>query len=253
MAEANRYEAERSAWIKGQRWLDKHSATRRAELLARQARKRDRVKAGLGDTAMHEAELKSTLRLWTERSEDAGTSALGAVAYVMYTGAKAFWFGITWSLSWVLYKAWESVSEKRPVMVWPYFAAAAALAVLFIVGRPAGGDLWLITSLAAWLETSTGGWIAPRVLSGWYAAGWVSWIEIQIVLAFAVAGWRAYSWGWAAPAVRNAAKGQSGATDKSVKIISDPAAPAKNDSNDKNADPGIKIISGGSEGKNGNV
>lgn len=203
---------------------------------------------------MHEAELKSTLRLWSERSEDTGTSALGAVAYVMYTGLKVCWFGVTWGLSWVLYKAWESRAASHRVMVWPYFVAAVLVAVLFLVGRPAGGDLWLINSLASALETGTGGWIAPRVLSGWYAAGMVSWLEIQIVLAFAVAGWRAYSWGWAAPAVRNAAQGQSTVTDKRVKIISDPDAPNNNSTKaSTEVDAGIKIISGHKEESKNNV
>ncbi|MBP1325065.1 hypothetical protein JOF28_000297 [Leucobacter exalbidus] len=254
MAETRLFEAERSAWIKGHRWFDKHSASQRAELLASQARKLDRTKAGLGDTAMHEAKLKSTMRLWAERSEDTGTSALGAVAYVMYTGLKACWFGVTWGLSWVLYKAWESRAATHRVMVLPYFVAAALVAVLFLLGRPAGGDLWLINTLASGLEASTGGWIAPRVLSGWYAAGMVSWLEIQIVLAFAAAGWRAYSWGWAAPAVRNVAQGQSMATDKGVKIISGQDAPDNNKTKaSAEVDAGFKIISSPKEGSKNNV
>lgn len=246
MADATKFESERAAWIQGRQWLDKHSATQRAELLARRARKLERTSMGLGDSALHEAKLKSTFLLWTERSEDAKTSALGAIAYVMFVGLKLFWFGIAWVLSWVFYKAWETVADKHRVMVWPYFAAAAAVAVLFMVGRPAGGDLWLINALASWLEVSTGGWIAPRVLSGWYAAGWVSWIEIQIVLGFAAAGWRAYAWGWAAPSVRSGHKTRAGGTaDKAIKIISNPDAPKNEDKGSADAgDPGIKIISG---------
>lgn len=249
MAETKLFEAERSAWIKGRRWPDRHAATRRAEMLSRTARKADRSDTGLGETPLHEAGLKSSFRLWSERGEDVGTSALGAVAYVLYTNFRVVWFGVTWSLSWVLYKAWETNAAKKPVMVAPYVAAAGAVGLLFLAGRPAGADLWLIHWFADALETGTGGLIAPRILSGWYAAALVSWLEIQITLAFVVAGWRAYSWGWAAPAVRKATNARRTGADKGVRIISDlNASPARK--GEEEGDPGMKIISGNTTGGN---
>ncbi|MDQ0648618.1 hypothetical protein QFZ53_002814 [Microbacterium natoriense] len=206
MAERGRFEAERSAWIKGQRWLDRAGAARRAEVLARRARQRSRTEAGLGDTAFHETETKTAFHRWT-RHDDSATSALGLIAWVIVFGiVTPIWFGVAWLVSTITYRAGEAVADRHRLRAWPYLAAAAAVAVLAAIGRPLGWDLWAVHALAQVVETITGGWIAPAVLSRWYAAGWVSWHEIQVALGLLHAGWLVYAWGWEAPAVRRSAR-----------------------------------------------
>lgn len=197
-----RYEAERAAWIKGRRWLDKHAAARRADLLARKARKLERSKAGLDDAAFSETETKTTLQRWTSH-EDAKTSAMGLAAWVtVFCVWLPLAFGIAWLVGKVVFRCWDRVAHQRPIRMWVFPVAALAAAAVFVVGRPLSFDLWLIHRLAELIEAFSGGLIAPEVLSRWYAAGWVSWMQINVVLGLLYAGWLSYAWGWAAPAVR---------------------------------------------------
>ncbi|MGW8483572.1 hypothetical protein ACWGJP_10560 [Microbacterium sp. NPDC055903] len=204
MSEGGRFESERSAWIKGRRWLDRAGAARRAEILARRARQRDRATAGLGDAAFAETETKGSFHRWT-RHEDATTSALGLVAWVLVYGwVLPVWFGLAWLIGWVSYRGWELAADRYRVRVWPYLVAATLAGAFAVIGRPLGWDLWAIHAWAGVIETVTGGRIAPAVLSHWYAAGWISWLEIQVPLGLLLGGWYAYAWGWGAPAVRRA-------------------------------------------------
>ena len=203
---------------------------------------------------MSEGLTKSALARWTHH-EDSKTSALGFIAFgIVYGCVIPIWFGIAWLIAWLSHGAWEAWSTTTRPRVWPYIAAATAAALFFVTGRPLGVDLWIIHTLARFLETATGGWFAPAALSRWYAAGWVSWMEFQIVLGLALGGWRTYAWGWEAPAVRRDARGRAPQSDRRVRIISDaspppraagsesPAATSRSDETDR--DP-IKIISGG--------
>lgn len=219
MSESKRYEAERSAWIKAQRiWPSKPAAARRADRLARRARQLDRAEVGLGESSLHEGETKGAFHRWTHH-EDSKTSALGFVAFVIVYGIVGpIYFGLTWAVGTLSYRAWEACSDKHRVRVWPYLAAAVGAGLVFVTGRSLGWDLWLIYALAHLIETVTGGLVAPIALSGWYAAGWISWLQIQVVLGLLYGGWQAYAWGWAAPAVR---RGVRVTVDKAIKIISD--------------------------------
>ena len=242
------WEAERSAWIKNRTWLDKPAAARRAEKLAREARRLDRAETGLGDSSQTEAETKGVFHRWTSH-EDSTTSALGFIAFIIvYVITIPIWFGVTWLVGHGSFK----LAEARGRVRIPLFAVLAVLAaVLAYASRIWGWDLEAIYFLAWCLEKATGGWIGPLVLSGWYAAGIISWLKIQIALGFVYAGYFGYAWGWAAPAVRRAAK--AGKTnDKSLKIIpgagtaATPAAETDT-TNDKNTAPeaepaGIQII-----------
>lgn len=245
----HRFEAERSAWIKSRAWWDKAGAVRRAELLARQARKLERTASGLGDSALHEAELPSRFKRWTHQSEDASSTAVLGLAYVMLIGFLGVAFGLAWLVGQAAYRAWDTAASTRRVLIWPYLVAALGVAVLAWIGRPLGLDLWLIYGLASFIEIVTGGWIGPAALSRWYAAGWVSWMEIQAVLGLLYAGWLAYAWGWSAPAVR--CHEQTKKSTESVRIISGGESRAAEDETPSSAteapiesDP-IKIISGG--------
>lgn len=256
MAEATRWEAERSAWIKSRRWLDRHSAARRADRLARRARQLEREKTGLDESSMHESETKGAFHRWTHHDE-AKTSGLGFFAYVIvFCVVGPVLFGLAWLVSVTSYRAWEMVGDRARVRIWPYFAAAAIVAVALMFARPTGADLPLIYALASFIEGATGGLIAPEALSRWYAAGWVSWLEIQLVIGLAGGGYLAYAWGWAAPSIRRGereqAQSRSGRSDKSVRIISDrpatrsegvPTKQQATNTNDTAHDP-LKIISG---------
>ena len=245
MAETHLWEAERSAWIKGRAWFDKAGAARRAEVLARRARKIERAESGLGESALHEAETPSRFKRWTGRTEDATSAAVMMLAYLLYTGFIVFWFGLAWVVGQVTYKAWEAAASTKRVLVWPYVVAGVGVAVLAWIGRPMGIDLWAIHSLASIIETVTGGFIAPEALSRWYAAGWVSWMEIQIALGFIYGGWLAYAWGWAAPAIRR--HEQATKADNGVRIIPGASSTAEQEApttKDSAQDSAIKIIPG---------
>ncbi|MFT0848870.1 hypothetical protein VR010_14115 [Actinomycetaceae bacterium L2_0104] len=211
----SRYEAERSAWIKNRRWLDKPAAARRAEKLARTARRLDRAETGLGDSLQTEAETKGVFHRWTSH-EDSATSAMGFIAFIIvYVLTIPFWFGVTWLVGRGSFKLAEWRGRVRIAL----FAVLAVIAaVLVYVSRIWGWDLEAIYFLAWCLEKATGGWIGPLVLSGWYAAGIISWLKIQIALGFVYAGYLTYAWGWTAPAVRRAAKAGN-TSDKGLKII----------------------------------
>lgn len=253
MGESRRYEAERSAWIKSKRWIDKAAAARRSELLARRARQLDRSAAGLGSSALSEGVTRGPFARFTQH-EDSKASALGFAAYVIvYCIVIPLWFGVAAALAWLCHRGGEVFAETVRPRVWPYFASTATASVVFIVSRPLGLDIWLIHVLARFLEAATGGWLAPAALSRWYAAGWVSWIEIQVVLGLALGGWRTYAWGWSAPAVRREARGRTANSDRGVRIISDarvrPISTTTTASTPVRADTTthdpIRIISGG--------
>lgn len=193
MPEAHRWEAERSAWIKDRTWLDKPGAARRAELLARRARKLERIASGLGDSALHEAELPSRFKRWTSKTEDASSAAVMTLAYFMLSGFVVFWLGLAWIVGHAAYRAWETAATTRRVLIWPYAVAAVGVAVVAWIGRPMGLDLWMIHGLASLIQAATGGWIGPAALSRWYAAGWVSWMEVQVAIGLLYAGWLAYA------------------------------------------------------------
>lgn len=209
------WEAERSAWIKNHTWLDKPAAARRAEKLAKTARKLDRTETGLGDSSQTEAETKSVFHRWTSH-EDSATSALGFIAFIIvYVLTIPVWFGLAWLIGRSSFK----LAEARGRVRIPLFAVLAVLsAVLAYVSRIWGWDVEAIYFLAWCLEKATGGWIGPLVLSGWYAAGIISWLKIQIALGFVYAGYLTYAWGWTAPAVRRAAKARN-TSDKGLKVI----------------------------------
>lgn len=245
MAEAHRWEAERSAWIKERTWLDTAGAARRAELLARRARKLERAASGVGESALHEAELPSRFKSWTSKTEDASSAAVMTLAYVLLTGFVVFWFGLAWIIGQGAYRAWESAATTKRVLIWLYLVAAAGVAFLAWVGRPMGLDLWLIHGLASIIEAATGGWIGPAALSRWYAASWVSWMEIQVVIGLLYAGWLAYAWGWAAPAIRR--QEQATKDDLGVRIISGAESHAAQDAPQTDGpaqSSAIKIIPG---------
>ena len=202
MSEGYRWQAERAAWIRGHRWLDRTAAARRAGVLASQARKHERTRTGLGDTQLHEGELPGLFRRWTQRSDDASSAAYTTAAYVLVTALAVVVLGLAWLVSWASYRAWDALAASARVRVLPYGLAAALLGALFVIGRPLGLDLLAIHGVAGLLQSSTGGWIGPEVLSRWWAAGIVSWLEAQVVLGLAGGGWRAWAWGWAAPAIR---------------------------------------------------
>lgn len=212
---SGRWEAERSAWIKNRTWLDKPAAARRAEKLAREARRLDRTETGLGDSSQTEAETKGVFHRWTGH-EDSTTSALGFIAFIIvYVLTIPVWFGLAWLVGRGSFKLAESRARVRISL---FAVLAVVAAVLAYVSRIWGWDLEAIYFLAWCLEKVTGGWIGPLVLSGWYAAGIVSWLKIQIALGFIYAGYLTYAWGWTAPAVRRAAKAGN-TNDKGLKII----------------------------------
>lgn len=213
----SRYEAERSAWIKHHTWLDKPAAARRADKLAKTARQLDRAAVGLGDSSQTEAVTKGAFHRWTSH-EDSATSAMGFVAFVIvYAITVPVWFGVTWLVGHGCFKLAEALGRVRISL----FAALAVVAgVLAYVSRIWGWDVEAIYFLAWCLEKATGGWIGPLVLSGWYAAGIISWIKIQIALGFIYAAYLGYAWGWMAPAVRRGTRAGN-TNDKGMKIIPD--------------------------------
>lgn len=241
MAEAHRWEAERSAWIKSRTWLDKAGAARRAEVLARRARKLERTASGLGESALHEAELPSRFKRWTSKTEDASSAAVMTLAYFMITAFAVFSLGLAWIVGQAAYRAWETAATTKRVLICPYSVVAAGVAALAWIGRPMGLDLCLIHGLASLIEAATGGWIGPAALSRWYAAGWVSWIEIQVVIGLLYAAWLTYAWGWTAPAIRRQERATK--ADDSVRIISGTGAGIP-ETEDPALDSAIKIISG---------
>lgn len=239
-----RWEVERSAWIKAQRWLDRPTAMYRAETLARRARQLDRSERGLGDSAMHEAPPKRFFTRWTAH-EDTKTSALALLSFVLlFCIVLPLWLGIAWVLGRGLYMAADLGADKRRVRIVPFLLVAGVVAAIALLGRPLGWDLWAIHTLGAWIEAGTGGWIGPAVLSRWYAAGLVSWVEIQLVLGLVYAAWLAYAWGWAAPSITRADRSKT--VNAVSKIISGvDVSTEKQDS--KPAEPAgspIKLISG---------
>ncbi|PWH04963.1 hypothetical protein DEO23_15635 [Brachybacterium endophyticum] len=239
------YEAERAAWIKGRRWWDRHAAMRRADLLARAARKRERAATGVGDSALHEEITKGRFAQWTHH-DDTKTSALGAIAYVMlFCYALPLVVGVAWVVSHVSYLLWRTVLRPYASCPWPPLLLAAVLAVAAVMARRLGLDLVLIYSLAAMYEEASGGLLAPAALSRWYAAGTVSFLEIQVILGLLWSVYRAWSWAWVAPTVRRAtatAKSRDGrAVDTSVRILGGAAAavPAATEI-DEDAEPALE-------------
>lgn len=206
MAEPRRWEAERSAWIKAQRWPSwlRVSAMRRADILAREARKLDRAAQGRGDSAFQDSETPSLGKRW--RRTEGGTTATDEfcahASWALLVIVFVLYFSVAWLVGKAAYHAWEQVGEQHRVRPWPYVVAAAVAAAVFLIGRPLGLDLLAIHAYAHLLEQATGGLLAPEALSRWYAAGWISWLEIQVVLGLAYGGLEAYLWGWTAPAVR---------------------------------------------------
>ncbi|HEX7351610.1 hypothetical protein [Brachybacterium sp.] len=224
------YEAERAAWIKGRRWWDRHAAMRRADLLARAARKRERAATGVGDSALHEEITKGRFSQWTHH-DDSKTSALGAIAYVLlFCYALPLTVGIAWAVSHVVYQVWRTVLRPHVSRPWPPLLLAAVIAAAAVMGRRLGLDLILIHPLAAVYEEASGGMLAPAALSRWYAAGTISFLEIQLVLGLLWSVYRAWSWGWVAPTVRRAtaaaASRDGRAVDPSVRILGGAAATA---------------------------
>lgn len=224
------YEAERAAWIKGRRWWDRHAAMRRADLLARAARKRERAATGVGDSALHEEITKGRFSQWTHH-DDSKTSALGAMAYVLlFCYALPLTVGIAWAVSHVGYQVWRTVLRPHASRPWPPLLLAAVVAVGAVMARRLGLDLPAIHALAVVYEEASGGMLAPAALSRWYAAGTVSFLEIQLVLGLLWSVYRAWSWGWVAPTVRRATatvKSRGGkAVDPSVRILGGAAAAA---------------------------
>ncbi|PRI10513.1 hypothetical protein [Leucobacter massiliensis] len=218
MPEPTRYEAERAAWINSKTWLDKPAAFRRVAQLTRRAREIERSKAGLDGTPAREAEIKGVFHLWTHH-DDTKTSALGLVSYVIVYGiVTPVGFGVTWLVSLVAFRAAEMAAEKHRPRVW-HFLVAGVLSLGVLIGRPLGWDLWAIHGLASVIETVSGGLIGSRTLSGWYAAGWISWIYVQVALGLLRAAWLVYAWGWEAPAVRKSASAQNDARDDGMRII----------------------------------
>lgn len=198
------FEAERSAWIKGRKWpLSKYAAARRADQLARRARKLSRDQAGLDDISMQEAETKGTYARLTQKGGDHGAEFVGLVFYVLvYCIVLPIFVGLAWAIGTLTYRAWASAASTRRPLIAPYIITAAVAGAVFYFGRGLGLDLLAIHGIAGLLETATGGLIAPAVLSRWYAAGIMSLLEIQVVLGFLYGGWLVYAWGWTAPAVR---------------------------------------------------
>lgn len=228
MSRRSRFEAERSAWIKSIRWPNPAAASRRSDRLARRARQIERTDAGLGEGPLHEGETGGTLHRWTHH-DDSATSALGAAAFVIiFVLVVPLLFGLAWLVGALAYRGWERMSHVQRVRVWPYPVLALLAAVVLAFAHGAGWDIWAIPALADVVEAVSGGLVAPYVLSQWYATGWMRWLEIQVVLGFLFAGWQAFAWGWAAPAVRQAAAARvsrphdrpTSATDKAIKIIS---------------------------------
>lgn len=202
MADGYSWELERSAWIKGRPWLDNAGAARRAEILARRARRGQRSAAGLGEGQLHEADLPGLWARWTRRTEDVQGAALAVTAASLLVALRAVALGLAWLIGAAVYGALASVGGRhRPRLAPPILAAAVVVAAAILV-RWLGLDLPIIHLLAAQLEVVSGGLLAPAALSRWYAAGILSWLEAQIALGLLSAAWSTYAWGWTAPAVR---------------------------------------------------
>ena len=202
MAEGYFWELERSAWIKGRPWLDKAGAARRAEILARRARRGQRSAAGLGEGQLHEADLPGLWARWTRRTEDVQGAALAVTAVSLLVALRAVALGLAWLIGAAVYCALSSVGGRHRPRLAPLILAAAVVVASAILVRWLGLDLPIIYLLAAQLEVVSGGLLAPAALSRWYAAGILSWFEAQISLGFVSAAWSTYAWGWTAPAVR---------------------------------------------------
>src|SRR5699024_9879901 len=109
------FEAERSAGIKGRKWpLGKHAAARRADQLARQARKRSRDRAGLDDISLQEAETKGTFARLTQKGGENSAELIGLVFFVLvYCIALPIFVGLAWVIGTATYRAWASVANTR--------------------------------------------------------------------------------------------------------------------------------------------
>lgn len=202
MADNYSWELERSAWIKGRPWLDKASAARRAEVLARRARRGQRSAAGLGEGQLHEADLPGLWARWTRRTEDVQGAALAITAISLLVALRAVALGLAWMIGAAVHGALSSVGGRHRPRLAPLILAAASVVAAAVLVRWLGLDLPIIHLLAAQLEVVSGGLLAPASLSRWYAAGILSWLEAQIALGLLSAAWSTYAWGWTAPAVR---------------------------------------------------
>ncbi|MFM9378589.1 hypothetical protein [Gordonia sp. VNK21] len=159
------------------------SRRRRAEVLARKARRGQRAGTGVAGSALHDEVTPSLWRRLTSKDDDTESLArglfvgLGACAGLVLVGPAVL-------LGWGVYKALEHFAAPRVgrLPAWPGVAITAVLLVLIPLGvLPVGAQVHLLPHL-------------PIVQVVYSKLDWLVW---QIVLFPAVTAYLIWAWGWA--------------------------------------------------------
>lgn len=156
------------------------SARRRAEILAREARRAQRAGVGVGE-AVAQDELTPTLwRRVMAKDLHWGLKAVFilAAATVLAVGGAGALLG-----RWIYEAVVKWVSPRLGRLIWwPWAVAAAAM----LIAR------WVLTE---WPKVGLG---VGRYIPGSFTGGWAAWAQWQLVVALATVAFMIWAWGWAA-------------------------------------------------------
>ena len=177
------WERERSAYLLAHS-RPGTSRRRRAEVLARKARRGQRAGTGVAGSALHDEVTPALWRRLVSKDDDTESLArglfvgLGACAGLVLVGPAVL-------IGWCAYKALERLAAPRigRLPVWPGVAITVALLLVLVpLGvLPVGAQVHLLPHL-------------PIVQVVYSKLDWLTW---QIVLAPAVTSYLVWAWGWA--------------------------------------------------------
>lgn len=177
------WERERSAYLLAHS-RPGTSRRRRAEILARKARRGQRAGTGVAGSALHDEVTPALWRRLVSKDDDTESLArglfvgLGACAGLVLVGPAVL-------IGWCAYKALERFAAPRVgrLPAWPGAAITAVLLLALIpLGvLPVGAQVHLLPHL-------------PIVQVVYSKLDWLTW---QIVLAPAVTSYLVWAWGWA--------------------------------------------------------
>jgi len=177
------WERERSAYLLAHS-RPGTSRRRRAEVLARKARRGQRAGTGVAGSALHDEVTPSLWRRLTSKDDDTESLArglfvgLGACVGLALVGPAVL-------LGWSVYKALERFAAPRigRLPMWPGAAITAGLLLVLIpLGvLPVGAEVGLLPHL-------------PIIQIVYSKLDWLAW---QVVLFPAVTAYLIWAWGWA--------------------------------------------------------